>query len=61
VRFRGSLGGSKADFQAVNNFLEAKSVRLDTLIDRVFSFDDAPAALEYLGSGKHVGKFVIKL
>jgi threonine dehydrogenase-like Zn-dependent dehydrogenase len=61
VRFRGILGGSKADFQAVNNFLEEKSVRIDTLIDRVFSFDDALRAFEYLRSRKHVGKVVIKL
>jgi threonine dehydrogenase-like Zn-dependent dehydrogenase len=52
---------SKADFQGVNDFLEGKKVRLDMLIDRVFLFDDAPAAFEYLSSGKHVGKVVIKL
>jgi threonine dehydrogenase-like Zn-dependent dehydrogenase len=51
----------KQNFQAVNEFLEEKKVRLDTLIDRVFSFDDAPAAFESIGSGKHVGKFVTKL
>jgi threonine dehydrogenase-like Zn-dependent dehydrogenase len=45
----------------VNKFLEEKKVRLDTLIDQVFSFDDVPAAFEYLSSGKHVGKVVIKL
>ncbi|MEM6936085.1 MAG: zinc-binding dehydrogenase, partial [Pseudomonadota bacterium] len=28
-------------------------------IDRRFSFDEAPAALEYLASAQHVGKVVI--
>jgi NADPH-dependent curcumin reductase CurA len=45
----------------VNDFLSEKKVHLDVLIDRAFSFDDAPAAFEYLNSGKHVGKVVIKL
>jgi NADPH:quinone reductase-like Zn-dependent oxidoreductase len=36
-------------------------VRLDKVIDRVFSFDDAPAAFERLSSGQHIGKVVIKL
>lgn len=45
----------------MNKFLEEKSVRLNTVIDRVFPFNDAPAAFEYLSSGKHVGKVVIKL
>jgi threonine dehydrogenase-like Zn-dependent dehydrogenase len=58
---RGILAGSKADFQAVVNFLEEKKVQLGTLIDRVFPFEEAPAAFEYLSSGKHVGKVVIKL
>ena len=59
--FRGLLGGSKADFEALNAFIVEKDVRLDSLIDRIFSFDDANAAFDYLSSGKHVGKVVIKL
>lgn len=34
---------------------------LEPVIDRVFSFDDAPAAFKYLSSGKHVGKVVVRL
>ena len=29
------------------------------VIDRVFEFDDAPAAFEYFTAGRHVGKVVI--
>jgi NADPH:quinone reductase-like Zn-dependent oxidoreductase len=31
------------------------------VIDRVFSFEDAPAAYEYMESGAHLGKIVIAL
>lgn len=55
------LAGSRVDFEKLVGFLEEKKVRLDVIIDRVFSFDNAPAAMEYLASGKHVGKVVIKL
>jgi threonine dehydrogenase-like Zn-dependent dehydrogenase len=58
---RGIQGGSKADFQALNKFLEDKKIRLDSLVDRVFSFDEAEAAFEYLATGKHVGKVVVRL
>lgn len=55
------MGGSKADFEAVAAFLEDKRPSLESLIDRVFSFEDAPAAFEYLASGQHMGKVVIRL
>jgi len=31
------------------------------MIDRVFSFDEAPAAYQYMESGAHMGKIVITL
>jgi NADPH:quinone reductase-like Zn-dependent oxidoreductase len=31
------------------------------MIDRTFDFGEAEAAFEYLASGKHVGKVVLKL
>jgi NADPH-dependent curcumin reductase CurA len=58
---RGLLGGTKADFEAVNAFLDEKKIRLDSVVDRKFSFEEAPAAFEYLWSGAHVGKVVIKV
>ncbi|KAF2474446.1 NAD(P)-binding protein [Lindgomyces ingoldianus] len=53
--------GSKADLEEVNRFLEEKSVRLDKIIDRTFWFDEAKDAFDYLWSGKHVGKIVVKI
>lgn len=52
--------GSRMDFEELNKFLEDKSVKLDALIDhRRFTFNNAPAAFDYLLSGKHTGKVVI--
>jgi NADPH:quinone reductase-like Zn-dependent oxidoreductase len=31
------------------------------VIDRVFPFEEAPAAFDYLESGSHFGKVVIRL
>ncbi|KAF2119460.1 chaperonin 10-like protein [Lophiotrema nucula] len=61
AKLQGIRVGSKVDFQELNQFLEEKQVKLDTLIDRTFQFDDAKAAFEHLKSGKHVGKIVIKV
>lgn len=60
-KLSGILGGSKADFGALNAFVPKENVRLESLIDPVFSFDDAEVAFDYLSSGKHIGKVTIKL
>lgn len=51
--------GSRDMFEAMNRAMEA--AQLKPVIDRVFDFDDARAAYEYLASGKHFGKVVIKI
>lgn len=58
---KGIATGSKEDFLSLNQFLEEKKVSLAPLVDRVFSFNESPAAFDYLYSGKHVGKVVIKI
>lgn len=49
------------DYLELNRFLEEKKISLAPLIDRVFPFQESKAAFEYLYSGKHVGKVVIKV
>ncbi|GKT51469.1 zinc-type alcohol dehydrogenase-like protein [Colletotrichum spaethianum] len=61
IRYRGVAVGSKLDYERMNDFLQEKNVNLGPIIDRVFPFQDSKAAFEYLYSGKHVGKVVIKL
>lgn len=45
----------------LNQFLEKREVSLVPLVDRVFPFNESPAAFDYLYSGKHVGEVVIKI
>jgi len=61
AKIKGIGVGSKVDFQNLNKFIEERKVKLQPLIDRVFKFDKSPEAFNYLDSGKHVGKIVIKL
>lgn len=51
--------GSRADFEALNAFLEKHPVK--PAIDKVFSFEDTPKAYEYMDSGSLFGKVVIRL
>ena len=50
--------GSRADFEAMNVFISEHAIR--PLIDRVFEFEEAPAAYDYMESGDFMGKIVIR-
>ena len=43
----------------MNRLITANQIK--PVIDKVFSFEEVPAAYEYLASQKHVGKVVIKI
>ena len=51
--------GSRADFEAMNRFIGEHQLR--PVIDRVFNFEDAAAAFDYMDSNQHFGKIVISL
>ena len=51
--------GSREDFEAMNEFLVEHQLR--PVIDRVFPFEEAAAAYEYMESGAHLGKIVVRL
>jgi NADPH:quinone reductase-like Zn-dependent oxidoreductase len=59
VTLHGIYVGSRSHFLELNRFLEAH--RLHPVIDRVFQFEEAPQAFDYLASARHVGKVVIAL
>ncbi|KAL6915616.1 hypothetical protein ACHAPO_008049 [Fusarium lateritium] len=61
AKIKGIAVGSKDDYESLNQFLSEKNVSLTPLVDRVFSFDESAAAFDYLYSGSHVGKVVIKV
>jgi len=46
-------------FEAMNRAIGLHQLR--PVIDRVFAFDEAHDALQYLESGAHFGKVVIRL
>jgi NADPH:quinone reductase-like Zn-dependent oxidoreductase len=51
--------GSRKDFEAMNAFISEHQIH--PLIDRVFDFDHAADAFEYMNSGNFMGKIVIGL
>jgi NADPH:quinone reductase-like Zn-dependent oxidoreductase len=50
--------GSRADFEAMNAFIALHDIV--PVVDRVFAFEDAPAAFEFMDSGSFLGKIVIR-
>jgi D-arabinose 1-dehydrogenase-like Zn-dependent alcohol dehydrogenase len=59
LRIQGIYVGSRAMFDRMLHAISTNKIR--PLIDRVFDFGDAPAALRYLQSAQHLGKVVINL
>ncbi|QSQ21877.1 NAD(P)-dependent alcohol dehydrogenase [Pyxidicoccus parkwayensis] len=59
VRLQAVSAGSREDLESLGRALAAQGVR--PVVDRVFSFDEARAAYEYLASGAQFGKVVITL
>lgn len=59
VTLKGLLNGPKDRFEEMLRFYEEK--RIKPVVDRVFGFERAKEALEYLYSGGHFGKVVVKV
>ncbi len=51
--------GSTQMFDAMARAIEANAIK--PVIDKVFAFDEAPAAYRHMASGAHFGKIVISL
>jgi NADPH:quinone reductase-like Zn-dependent oxidoreductase len=51
--------GSRADFEAMNAFISEHQIR--PVIDRVFEFEEAQQAFDYMQGGGFLGKIVIRL
>lgn len=51
--------GSRADFEALNAFIEKHHVK--PVVDRVFAYTDAPQAFKAMESGDFFGKIVIRV
>jgi NADPH:quinone reductase-like Zn-dependent oxidoreductase len=58
VRVQGIFVGSREIFEAMNRAISLH--KLQPIVDRVFPFAEAPAAVRYMESGAHFGKIVIR-
>lgn len=58
-RLSGIFVGSRVMLEHLTRFMSTTT--LHPAIDREFSFEDAPLAYEYLQSGRHFGKVVIRV
>ncbi|KAF7311772.1 Alcohol dehydrogenase superfamily protein [Mycena indigotica] len=61
LHIRGNSIGSVAHFRCLLRVLAARPEMTRPVIDRVFDFADARAALQYVGKQQHVGKVVVRM
>lgn len=59
VRLHGIFTGSREMFEEMNGVVARH--RLHPVVDRVFGFDEVPAALRHLEAGSHFGKVCVQL
>lgn len=59
VQMGGVFVGSRQMFEDMNRAIALHKLR--PVVDRVFNFNEVPAAIKYLESGAHFGKVAIKL
>ncbi|KAI1613136.1 alcohol dehydrogenase [Exophiala viscosa] len=59
VTLKGILNGPRDRFEEMLQFYEHHKIK--PVVDRVFSFDEAEEAFQYLYSGGHFGKVVIRV
>jgi NADPH:quinone reductase-like Zn-dependent oxidoreductase len=56
---KGILNGPRDRFEEMLRFYEMK--KITPVVDKVFAFDEAREALQYLYGGGHFGKVVIRV
>lgn len=58
---RGINAGSKYDMEDLCAALSAAQTPLNDLIDKIFPFEQAEEAVEYVWRGKQIGKIVLRI
>jgi NADPH:quinone reductase-like Zn-dependent oxidoreductase len=58
LRLQGVYVGSRESFERMNDAIA--QARMRPVIDRTFSFEEAPEAYRYMESGQHAGKICIR-
>jgi NADPH:quinone reductase-like Zn-dependent oxidoreductase len=59
ARASGIYVGSRADFEAMNRLLSEN--KITPIVDRVFAFEEAQQAYDFMDNGSYVGKIVIRV
>jgi len=59
VRVQGVLVGPKSSFEALNRALAQHEVR--PVVDRIFAFEEVPAAFDHMAAGAHFGKICVAI
>jgi NADPH:quinone reductase-like Zn-dependent oxidoreductase len=59
VRVQGIYVGSRSMFEAMNRAISSSGMR--PVVDRIFGFDEVPAAMSWMESGAHFGKVCIRV
>lgn len=59
IRMQGIFVGSREMFTGLNSMIEKSKMK--PVVDRMFEFDQAREALEYMASGSHFGKIVLRI
>lgn len=59
VKVQGLVVGSREGFEAMNKAIEVNQMK--PVVDKVFPFEQAQDAFEYLAAGKHFGKVCIEI
>lgn len=59
IRLQGVFTGSRRMFEDMNKAISENKIK--PVIDTVFEFGDAAAALKYMEGGNHFGKIVVKI
>jgi NADPH:quinone reductase-like Zn-dependent oxidoreductase len=59
LNVKGILVGSREMFEQMNRAITES--KLKPVIDKIFTFDQAPEALKYMETGSHFGKIVIQI
>lgn len=59
VRVQGIMVGHRESFEAMNRAFAAAELR--PIVDRIFPFEEAPAAFAHLNAGAHFGKVVVSM
>ncbi|KAK5942910.1 hypothetical protein PMZ80_005476 [Knufia obscura] len=61
VTLKGILNGPKDRFEEMLEIAYAEEKGIKPVVDRVFEFEEAKEALQYLESGSHFGKVVVRV